>query len=47
MKNITSGKVSIGFATTLFVLVINAVIAYQSISIVTENNRAEAASDWG
>ncbi len=47
MKNITSAKVSIGFATTLFVLVINAVIAYQSISIVTENNRAEAASDRG
>ena len=45
MKNITSGKVSIGFATTLFVFIINAVVAYQSISIVTENNRAEAASN--
>ncbi|WP_373543480.1 GAF domain-containing protein [Chamaesiphon sp.] len=45
MKNITSGKVSLGFATTLFVLVLNAVLAYQSISIVSENNRAKVYSD--
>ena len=44
MKHVTPGKVSIGFLTTLLVLVINIVVAYQSISIVTENNRAEVYS---
>lgn len=45
MKNIASGKVSIGFAATLFVLVINAVLAYQSITTIAENNRAEVYTD--
>ncbi|PSB54175.1 GAF domain-containing protein [Chamaesiphon polymorphus] len=45
MKNIASGKVSIGFAATLFVLVINAVLAYQSITTISENNRAEVYND--
>ncbi len=45
MKHLTSGKVSIGFTTTLLVLVINTVVAYQSISIVTENNQAEVYSN--
>ncbi|MCY7335298.1 MAG: GAF domain-containing protein [Chamaesiphon sp.] len=45
MKHVTSGKVSIGFATTLLVLVISTVVAYQSISIVTENNRSEVYSN--
>jgi PAS domain S-box-containing protein len=45
MKNIASGKVSIGFAATLFVLVINAVLAYQSITTISENNHAEVYSD--
>lgn len=45
MKNIASAKVSIGFATTLVVLVINAVIAYQNISDINENNRAESKCD--
>jgi PAS domain S-box-containing protein len=45
MKNIVSGKVSIGFAATLLVLGINAVVAYQSISTITENNRLESHGD--
>jgi PAS domain S-box-containing protein len=45
MKNITSPKVSIGFIATLFVLVANAVVAYQSISTISENNRAAICSD--
>ena len=45
MKHVTSGKVSIEFAATLLVLVINTIVAYQSISIVTENNRAEVYSN--
>jgi PAS domain S-box-containing protein len=45
MKNIASSKVSLGFATTLLVLVVNAVVAYQSISKITENNRWESHSD--
>jgi PAS domain S-box-containing protein len=45
MKNIASPKVSIGFIATLFVLVANAVVAYQSISTISENNRAAICSD--
>jgi PAS domain S-box-containing protein len=45
MKNIAVGKVSIGFVITLFVLIANAVVAYQSISTIAENNRLTAHSD--
>ncbi|AFY95818.1 ATP-binding protein [Chamaesiphon minutus] len=45
MKNIASGKVSIGFAATLFVLAINAVLAYQSITTISRNSHAEVCSD--
>jgi PAS domain S-box-containing protein len=45
MKNIASPKVSIGFIATLFVLVANAVVAYQSITTISENNRAAICSD--
>jgi PAS domain S-box-containing protein len=45
MKNIASAKVSIGFAATLLVLVVNAIIAYQSISRISENNRLETHTD--
>jgi PAS domain S-box-containing protein len=45
MKNIASPKVSIGFIATLIVLVANAVVAYQSISTISENNRAAICSD--
>ena len=40
MKNNASGKVSIGFVSALVVLVVNAVVAYQSISKISENNRS-------
>jgi PAS domain S-box-containing protein len=40
MKSIASPKISIGFAAALFVVVINAVVAYQSISTIAENNRS-------
>lgn len=45
MKIITSGKVSLGFAATLLVLVINAIVAYQRIETVTNNNHMAIASD--
>jgi PAS domain S-box-containing protein len=45
MKTVTSSKVSIGFVATLLVLAINAVVAYQSISTIAENNRLESHSD--
>ncbi len=45
MKNIASPKVSIGFIATLIVLVANAVVAYQSINTIAENNRAAICSD--
>lgn len=45
MKNITSGKVSIGFAATLLVLIVNAVVAYQSISIITANSQSATHTD--
>jgi PAS domain S-box-containing protein len=45
MKNIASGRVSIGFAATLLVLILNAIVAYQSISTIAENNRLETHSD--
>lgn len=45
MKNIASAKVSIGFATTLLVLVCTAIFAYQSISNISDNNRSEAHCD--
>ena len=45
MKHVISGQVSIGFAATLLGLVINTVVAYHSISAVTENNRAEVYSN--
>jgi PAS domain S-box-containing protein len=40
IKNISAGKVSIGFAATLLVLIVNAIIAYQSISKISENNQS-------
>jgi PAS domain S-box-containing protein len=40
MKSIASPKVSIGFAAVLLVVIINAVVAYQSISTIAENNRS-------
>jgi PAS domain S-box-containing protein len=40
MKNIASDKVSVGFVSTLFVLVANAVVAYHSIGMIAENNRS-------
>ena len=45
MKNIALGKVSIGFITTLLVLIVNAIVAYQSVSAITENNRLKSHSD--
>ncbi|WP_310490238.1 GAF domain-containing protein [Chamaesiphon sp. VAR_69_metabat_338] len=45
MKNIASPKVSIGFIATLIVLVANAVVAYQSISTIADNNRAAMSRD--
>jgi CHASE3 domain sensor protein len=45
MKNIASPKVSIGFIATLIVLVANAVVAYQSISTISDNNRAATYRD--
>jgi PAS domain S-box-containing protein len=44
MKNIASTKVSIGFISTILVLVTNAVVAYNSINSVAENNRSITAS---
>jgi PAS domain S-box-containing protein len=40
MKSIASPKVSIGFASALLVVIINAIVAYQSISTITENNQS-------
>ncbi len=45
MKNIAIPKISIGFAITLVVLVVNSIVAYQSIDAATKNNRAEIRSD--
>ncbi len=45
MKNIASPKVSIGFIATLIVLLANAVLAYQSISTIADNNRAATDRD--
>ncbi len=45
MKNITSAKVSIGFVSTLLVLVANAVVAYHSINSISENNRSATSSE--
>jgi PAS domain S-box-containing protein len=45
MKTVTSSKVSIGFVATLLVLAVNAIVAYQSISRIAENNRLESHSD--
>ena len=45
MKNLTSPHVSIGFVTTLLVLILNAGVAYQSISTIAENNRSEVHSN--
>ena len=40
MKNITSSKVSIGFAVALLVVIINAVVAERSIQKIVANNRS-------
>jgi PAS domain S-box-containing protein len=40
MKSIASPKVSIGFAAAVIVVIVNAVVAYQSISAIAENNRS-------
>ncbi len=40
IKNITSPKVSIGFAAALLVVIINAVVAEQSIRKIVANNRS-------
>jgi PAS domain S-box-containing protein len=45
MKNIASPKVSIGFIATTIVLVANAIVAYQSISTISDNNRAATYRD--
>jgi PAS domain S-box-containing protein len=45
MKNIASTKVSIGFISTLIVLIANAVVAYNSINSIAENNRSANASE--
>jgi PAS domain S-box-containing protein len=45
IKNIFTGKVSIGFATTLLVLILNAIVAYQSINKISENNQSAAHSN--
>jgi PAS domain S-box-containing protein len=45
MKNLNSPHISIGFVVTLLVLVLNAGVAYQSISTISENNRLEVRSD--
>jgi PAS domain S-box-containing protein len=45
MKNIAISKISIGFAVTLVVLVVNSIVAYHSINAATKNNRAEIRSD--
>jgi PAS domain S-box-containing protein len=44
MKNIASAKVSIGFVSTLIVLILNAAVAYQSISTIAANNRSATNS---
>jgi PAS domain S-box-containing protein len=44
MKNFASPKVSIGFMLTLLVLITNAVVAYQRIGTVAENNRSATYS---
>ncbi len=44
MKNIAPAKVSIGFISTLIVLIANATIAYQSITKISENNRLATES---
>ncbi len=45
MKNFSSPQVSIGFAATSIVLILNAVGAYQSLSTIAENNRSEVHSN--
>jgi PAS domain S-box-containing protein len=45
MKNIASAKVSIGFVSTLIVLIANAVVAYHSINSIAENNRSATCSE--
>ena len=45
MKNIASTKVSIGFVSTLIVLIANAVVAYNSINSIADNNRSANASE--
>lgn len=45
MKKIASTKISIAFVITLVVLAINAIVAYQSISSIDRNNRAQYLSD--
>ncbi len=44
MKNIASAKVSIGFVSTLVVLLMNAAVAYQSINTIAANNRSATNS---
>jgi PAS domain S-box-containing protein len=45
MKNLTFPHLWLGFVATLLVLVLNAGVAYQSISKIAENNRLEVNSD--
>jgi CHASE3 domain sensor protein len=45
MKKIASPKISIGFAIALVVLVINSIVAYQSINTAAKNGQAEIHSD--
>jgi PAS domain S-box-containing protein len=45
MKKIAPGKVPIGFAAAIFVLMINAFGAFQSISKIAENNQSELYTD--
>jgi PAS domain S-box-containing protein len=45
MKNLNSPHISIGFVITLLVLILNAGVAYQSISSISENNRLEVHGD--
>jgi PAS domain S-box-containing protein len=45
MKNLTPPHISIGFVVTLLVLILNAGVAYQSISTISENNRLEVRGD--
>jgi CHASE3 domain sensor protein len=43
MKNLTAPHLSFGFVVTLLVLILNAGVAYQSISKISENNRLEVS----